>query len=135
MPEGYISKAKSINWGTPPEILKRFEGYFDPCPYPEPNFDGLNIPWPKWVFVNPPFCELAQWAEKCAHEHEHGTAHIVLLMPARTDTKAFHEYVLKYAEIEFIQRRLKFVDLDNSSIKPVSAPFPCLLAHFGGIRK
>jgi len=135
MGDGYINKAKSTNWGTPPEILERFEGYFDPCPYPEPNFDGLNIPWPKWVFVNPPFSELARWAEKCAHEHENGTAHIVLLMPARVDTRAFHDHVLKYAEIEFIRGRLKFVDLDQSSTKPESAPFPCLLAHYGGKRR
>lgn len=134
MAEGYINKAKSINWGTPEHILKRFDGYFDPCPY-RADFDGLTIPWPKWVFVNPPFSELSAWAEKCAHEHQNGTAHIVLLMPARVDTRAFHEHVLKYAQIEFIKGRLRFVDLDNSSEKPVAAPFPCILAHYGGQRR
>ena len=123
---------KSVNWGTPTEILNRFEGYFDPCPYPRANFDGLNIPWPKLVFVNPPFSGLAQWIEKCAGEHQQGATHIALLMPARTDTKAFHAYILPNAEIEFIQRRVRFVDLDNSSSKPENAPFPCLIAHFGG---
>jgi hypothetical protein len=135
MADGYIKQAKSSNWGTPAHILTRFDGYFDPCPFPMPDWDGLAIPWPQWVFVNPPFCDLAEWAKKCVDEHRHGAAHIALLMPARVDTKAFHSHILPNAQIEFIKGRLKFVDLDQSSALPVAAPFPCIIAHFGGLRK
>lgn len=49
---------------------------------------------------------------------------VVMLLPARTDTKWFHEYVLPYAEIYFIKGRLKFGDSKNS------APFPSMIAVF-----
>jgi hypothetical protein len=51
-------------WLTPPELQKRiqeltgikFSKFFDPCPYPKPdNFDGLNVDWGKFSYVNPPF--------------------------------------------------------------------------------
>ena len=127
----YIPASRSVNWGTPPELLERFSGYFDPCPFPHPNFDGLEIPWPNKVFVNPPFSSLSVWAEKCAVEFENGSSDIVLLLPSRTDTKYFHSFILPFARVEFLKGRLKFVDLDKSSRAPVSAPFPCILAHYG----
>jgi len=47
-------------WITPPEIYKKldeeFHFDFDPCPYPLPeNFNGLEVPWGKSNYVNPPF--------------------------------------------------------------------------------
>ena len=134
-PKGYITKAKSVHWGTPTHILERFEGYFDPCPHPLPDFNGLDIPWPNKVFINPPFKALKPWVKKIAEEHkgkeERGDRHhFVLLMPARVDTKYFHEHVLPHAGVEFIKGRLKFVDLDNSSAEPVNAPFATIIAHY-----
>ena len=138
----YIKPAKSINWGTPQCILQRKEEnditygeYFDPCPYPNPDWNGLDIPWPDKVFINPPFKALKEWVKKCAEEHvikeqtlcDH---HFVLLMPARVDTSYFHEYVAPYADVEFIKGRLKFIDLDASSTSPVNSPFPTILCHF-----
>ena len=127
----YIPASRSINWGTPPEIRGRFSGHFDPCPFPLPDFDGLTIPWPNKVFVNPPFSSLGDWAEKCSIEFQNGCSDIVLLLPSRTDTIYFHSFILPYAEIEFLKGRLRFIDLDKSSRMPVSAPFPCILAHYG----
>lgn len=129
MGRGYISKAKSINWGTPPEIKDRFEGWFDPCPHPRPEWCGLSIPWPKKVFVNPPFNRLDLWVEKCAVEYMAGSE-VTLLMPARVDTKYFHAWVLPYAQIEFIKGRVRYVDLDESSEMPQAAPFPSILCHY-----
>lgn len=125
----YIEASKSVNWGTPDDIKERFDGWFDPCPHPRPNWCGLSIPWPSKVFVNPPFNRLDLWAEKCAVEHLAG-AEITLLMPSRVDTKYFHSFVLPYADIEFIKGRLRFVDLDNSSPMPSKAPFPSILCHY-----
>ena len=57
---------------------------------------------------------------------------IHLLIPARTDTEYFHEYIKWFADIHFIRGRLKFVDLTGVSKKPTSAPFPsivCIYKH------
>ena len=50
----------------------------------------------------------------------------VMLIPARTDTKAFHEYIYGKAEIRFIKGRLKFGGSKNS------APFPSMVVIFNG---
>ena len=139
----YIKPAKSVNWGTPPEILERiydgealrYKEYFDPCPFPNPDWNGLDVPWPNHVFINPPFKALKEWVTKCSQEHKikeqtMDRHHFVLLMPARVDTKYFHEHVVPYADIEFIKGRLKFVDLDKSSASPVNSPFPTILCHY-----
>lgn len=52
-----------------------------------------------------------------------------MLLPARTDTKWFHEWVLPYAEIYFIKGRLKFGDSKNS------APFPSMIVIFDHTRR
>ena len=57
---------------------------------------------------------------------------IHLLIPARTDTTYFHEYIYPYAKLDFIKGRLKFRDLTGVSKKPTSAPFPsivCIYKH------
>ena len=51
-----------------------------------------------------------------------GTA--VMLIPARTDTKAFHEYIYGKAELRFVRGRLKFGGCKNS------APFPSMVVVF-----
>lgn len=53
-----------------------------------------------------------------------GGATVVMLIPARTDTKAFHDYILGRAELRFIRGRLKFGGGVNS------APFPSMLVIF-----
>jgi len=45
----------------------------------------------------------------------------VMLLPARTDTKWFHEYIYGKAEIRFIKGRLKFGGCKNP------APFPSMV--------
>ena len=47
-----------------------------------------------------------------------------MLIPARTDTKAFHEYIYRKAEIRFVKGRLKFGNAQNS------APFPSMVVVF-----
>ena len=53
---------------------------------------------------------------------------IVMLLPARTDTKYFHEYILPYAEIRFVKGRLKFLD-ENNQAKD-AAPFPSMVCVY-----
>lgn len=84
----FLSK-NTDDWKTPSFIYDKFKdmGYFDPCPF-ESRFDGLKIEWKDKNFVNPPYSKLKAWIEKSILEHQKGHD-VVLLIPARTDTKAF----------------------------------------------
>ena len=55
---------------------------------------------------------------------------IHLLIPVRTDTAYFHDYIYPYATLHFIQGRLKFCDLTGVSKKPTSAPFPSMVCVY-----
>ena len=77
------------------------------------------------VYCNPPYGrEISKWIKKAYEENLKGTK-IVLLLPARTDTKWFHEYIYNKHEIRFIKGRLKFNDGKNP------APFPSMLVIMG----
>ena len=75
------------------------------------------------VFCNPPYGRSAtsDWIKKCATSEADVC---VMLIPARTDTKAFHEYIYGNAEIRFIKGRLKFGGAKNG------APFPSMIVIF-----
>lgn len=78
------------------------------------------------VWCNPPYGrEIGKWVEKAYKESLEG-ATVVLLLPARTDTKWFHDYIYGKAEIRFVRGRLKFGDGKNS------APFPSMVVVFRG---
>lgn len=129
-----MPKSKSDSWSTPSTIKQKLQDEFnfddfDPCPLNDnPDFDGLKIEWANKVFVNPPYSKLKTtkkgglgWIEKGHQEAQKGKL-IVFLIPARTDTKWFHEIILKNNyEVRFIKGRLKFGD------KKGSAPFPSIL--------
>lgn len=75
--------------------------------------------------MNPPYGrEIIKWVRKAHIEVSTGRCKVVALLPARTDTKWFHELILAKYEIEFIKGRLKFSDSKNS------APFPSMIVVF-----
>jgi len=79
--------------------------------------DGLKQLWQGIVWMNPPYGrEIGRWMEKADKSSKNG-ATVVCLVPARTDTKWWHEYVIHH-EVRFIKGRLKFGNAKNS------APFP-----------
>lgn len=89
--------------------------------------DGLEQDWTGYgnVWMNPPYGrEIILWMKK-AYESSLNGATVVCLVPARTDTKWWHEYAMK-GDIEFIRGRLKFGDAKNS------APFPSAVVVFNG---
>ena len=102
---------------------KEFNFDFDPCPK-DPDFDGLSISWSKTNFINPPFQQQRLWIKKAYEESLKGKV-CVMLLPARTDTRIFHEIILPFSkEIRFIKGRLKFEQYNNP------APFPSMIVIF-----
>ena len=119
--------SNSIHWKTP-EILftaldQEFHFNYDPCPLYSTE-DKLNTQWGTSTFMNPPYGrEIIKWVAKAYEESLKGKT-IVCLLPSRTDTKWWHEYVMKAKEIRFLRGRLKFGDAVNS------APFPSCIVIF-----
>ena len=122
---------KSDNWATPKdfynELNEEFKfNKFDPCPI-KPSFNGLKEDWIGNVFINPPYSNIRAWIEKGLNELKKGNVNLlVYLVPARTDTRWFHDLVYGKAELRFIKGRLKFGDQKNS------APFPSMIIIFKG---
>ena len=115
------------DWKTPRALYQALDAEFDfdydPCPA-KPKVDGLTSDWGNVNFVNPPYGkEITKWIEKGYEENLKGNI-VVFLLPSRTDTKWWHEYIMKADEIRFIRGRLKFDDQKNP------APFPSAIAVF-----
>jgi site-specific DNA-methyltransferase (adenine-specific) len=89
------------------------------------GIDGLAIEWGTRNFVNPPYSQLKAWCKKAYEEWRKGKL-VVMLIPSRTDTIAWHSYIMKADEIRFIKGRLKFGGSKNS------APFPSAIVIFKG---
>ena len=126
-------KAAHVEWGTPPDLKdsldKEFRFTLDPCT-PGQAWDGRAISWAGHrVFCNPPYGKgLDKWLVK-GPEAELA----VYLVPARTDTKWFHDHALLADEIRFFRGRIKFVENHIVPYKGWSgngAPFPSMLVIF-----
>jgi phage N-6-adenine-methyltransferase len=141
---GHYEASGKDNWITPPHIIKaleeRYGPLFDPCPADsnlqilstwDGKTDGLEMNWPQdqVCFVNPPFSNLAAWAKKVWQQSYHYGVEVVMLLPARTDTKYFHNFICNDAELEFFKGRIRFINPETG--KPgEAAPFPTMLAHY-----
>jgi len=124
-----LFKSQRFDWQTPDYIFQilndEFDFDFDPCP-PDPQFDGLKISWGERNFVNPPYGRQIQyWLKKGYQEAQQGKL-VVFLIPSRTDTVWWHDYVMKADEIRFIRGRLKFKGAKNN------APFPSAIVIYQG---
>ncbi len=74
-------------------------------------------------FVNPPYSRIKDWCQKAYNESRKGKR-VVMLIPSRTDTQYWHDYIMKAKEIRFIKGRLKFGDSKHN------APFPSAIIIF-----
>jgi phage N-6-adenine-methyltransferase len=90
--------------------------------------DGLQKPWVGDVWCNPPYSDLLLWVKKAIFETEmtEKCKNVTMLIPARTDTKAFGLIWQHAVEVIFITGRLRFVGSKSS------APFPSMLVRFSG---
>jgi phage N-6-adenine-methyltransferase len=125
-------------WSSPQWLVDRLEKEIgkidlDVCALPSnakarhyftPQQDGLKQKWEGVIWMNPPYGrEIGRWVEK-AYRSSLAGATCICLLPARTDTKWFFDYVTRASEIRFFRGRLKFGDARHT------APFPSVLVIF-----
>ena len=142
-----LFSSTTCEWATPEGFFRDLEAEFgpfdlDPCAtevnrkadrhHDGNGWSGLAHLWTGRVFMNPPYGRgIGKWVAK-AYESAQAGALVVCLLPSRTDTTWWHQYVMKASEIRFIKGRLKFGDAKNS------APFPSAVVVFatptGGAR-
>lgn len=128
--------SNTSEWATPQaffdELNKEFLFTLDPCATPEnakcsryftKEIDGLAQSWHgEKVFCNPPYGrDIAKWVKKAHEEVAGGGTTVVMLIPARTDTAYFHDFIYGKYEIRFVRGRLHF----NES--RAGAPFPSMV--------
>jgi phage N-6-adenine-methyltransferase len=136
--------SKTVEWETPQDLFdelnKEFDLQLDVCATNEnrkcdnwytKEIDGLGQNWSTWGYncwMNPPYGrEIGKWVHKAYLQSQRGCT-VVCLLPARTDTKWFHDFIYGKAEIRFIKGRLKFGGCKNS------APFPSMIVIFQGVK-
>ncbi len=134
--------SKTGNWATPQDFFNKLDWRFgpfdlDPCAdcvntkcanfFTEAE-NGLSKSWEGFTcFVNPPYGRgIDEWIKKGYNESLKENTKVVMLIPARTDTKYWHQYVMRADEVYFVKGRLKFGDSENS------APFPSAVVVFDG---
>lgn len=129
--------SKTDLWETPQDFFNRLNDEFhftlDVCALPEnakcqkyytPEMDGLSQPWTGVCWCNPPYGrEVGKWVRRALLSSATG-ATVVMLLPARTDTRWFHDYIYGRAEVRFIRGRLKFGGASEN------APFPSMVVIF-----
>jgi phage N-6-adenine-methyltransferase len=126
--------SKTDLWETPQDLFDKYNRVYhfdtDVCAlesnakcenFYTPEIDGLSQEWTGVCWCNPPYGRtLKKWVKKACES----SATVVMLLPARTDTKWFHEYCLPYGKIEFLKGRVKFGDAKTG------APFPSMVVVF-----
>ena len=142
-----LLSSRKDTWCTPQDFFDRLNDEFHftldtaatdksaKCSrYYTPKTDGLSQPWTVEqgaVFCNPPYGRnISKWVEKASKESKYGTT-IVLLLPARTDTAYFHDYICGQADIRFLRGRLRFTD-ENGTPAAHPAPFPSMVVVYNG---
>jgi phage N-6-adenine-methyltransferase len=141
--------SKSNEWETPEDLFNELDAEFhftlDPCCTHENakcdkhytiDDDGLSKSWTgETVFMNPPYGrDIGKWIRKAYEESLNGAV-VVCLIPARTDTSYWHDFVTR-GEVRFIRGRVKFQNRllpswrSDGSHKVSGAPFPSAIVVY-----
>lgn len=135
--------SETVEWGTPQDFFDRLDGEFgftiDVCAVPEnakcarfysPDEDGLAQEWTGTCWLNPPYGrKIGRWIRK-AYEASRAGATVVCLIPSRTDTAWFHDYVVR-GEVRFVRGRLLFTRTGGETpLRDERAPFPSVVVIF-----
>jgi site-specific DNA-methyltransferase (adenine-specific) len=142
--------SERTDWETPQDLFNELNEEFhftlDVCAteenkkcerYFSKKINGLTEDWFGTCFMNPPYGrEIIDWVKKAHDEVDLSktmretksdidkrvlTTCVVGLLPARTDTQWFHDYIYNKAEIRFLKGRVRFVGAKYS------APFPSMI--------
>ena len=131
-----VFSSQTDEWATPQSLFDELNAEFhfdlDPCATDENHKcaeyytkadDGLAKNWGgRSVYCNPPYGrQIGKWVRKAYEEAQKPGTTVVLLVPARTDTKWFHDYIYGKTEIRFIRGRVRFGDSKHG------APFPSMV--------
>jgi len=134
-----LFSSKKEDWETPYKLFEELDQEFhftlDACAneynykcanYFDEEENGLVQDWGgEIVYCNPPYGrKIYNWIKKASEESAKPNTIIVLLIPSRTDTRYFHEFLYNKnnVELRFLKGRVKFVGAEHS------APFPSLIA-------
>lgn len=130
--------SKTDMWETPQELFEKYRWLYnlklDVCAtaenaklpqYITPAEDALRYAWDENFWMNPPYGRgIGKWIEYAYRQSREHDVTGVLLLPARTDTRWFHELILDKGKIEFLKGRIKF----NGHKNP--APFPSMIVVY-----
>ena len=124
-------ESKRQDWETPNDLFLPLENEFqftiDVCAtkenakcleYITEQMDALSLPWHGTCWMNPPFSTIGKWIKKAYEESLRG-ATVVCLVPSRTNTAWWHEYVMK-GEIRFLRGRPKFKGAKHGFPQPLA---------------
>lgn len=136
--------SKDHTWETPQDLFDKLNKVFnfktDVCALPEtakctnyftPEVDGLKQDWINTCWCNPPYGRMQKdWIKKARDEAVNNKAVVVMLIPAKPDTRIWHDVIFKGSSaVCFIKGRLRFGDAKEN------APFPSAIVVFGDINK
>lgn len=134
-------------WETPDDLFNRLneEFHFDidlaadsrncKCvPYYNRKDNALNQTWKGTCWLNPPYGakehKLSDWVKKAYLETRKRGCTVVMLIPARTNTRWWHDYCMKATEIRFLNGRPKFGDAEHGLPQPLAlVVFRCNRSH------
>jgi len=136
-PDSIHFSSERDNWETPQNFFDKLNEEFgftlDVCAedntakcekYYTKKDDAFTKEWKGVCWMNPPYGRgIGVWLKKAYETSQNGST-IVCLIPSRTDTKWWHDYIMKSSEIRFVKGRLKFDGHKNS------APFPSAVVVF-----
>ena len=132
-----LYSSEKMDWATPQDLFDKLDEEFsftlDVCAiasnakcsdFYSPEDNGLLQSWSGVAWMNPPYGRgIDQWVKK-AFESSRENCKCVCLVPVRSDTRWWHDYVMKAAEIRLLTRRLSFEGANNK------APFPAAIVVF-----
>lgn len=118
---------------TPPELIEMAFNFFegdtrifdlDVCCsdenipalvyYKHGERNGLKEPWLSFNWCNPLYSQCEKWVKKAYSEQQLGKT-TVMLLPVRTETKYWHDYILfnPNVEIKWLRKGYQFINPDT----------------------
>lgn len=97
-----------------------------------PEHDGLKEKWMKYNYCNPPFDQCKKWVQKAYGESLNGNT-TIMLIPARTETAYFHEYILfnENVKVHWLRKGYKFINPETGKEMGVFKNALCFVVFRG----